>query len=404
MERGESNSQESEKNRKREENRKKLYLDSNLHIIFGVTLMAVMGVASVTPAFPTIIRELRVSSLSIGLLIAVFTLPGVILTPILGIFADRYGRKRILVPCLFLFGIAGGACTLARDFEVLLILRFFQGIGAASLGSLNVTLIGDLYSGKDRPAAMGYNASVLSVGTAAYPAIGGALATIAWYYPFILPLLSIPLGFVVLFSLKNPEPKMEQHFKDYFRNVLRSINKRQVIGIFVGCMVTFILLYGTLLTYFPLLLGHSFGASPLIIGLLISVMSLSTAFAASQLGKLSKVYSERTILKVTFLLYGLALFMIPFIPNLYAFLIPSVIYGIAHGLNFPSFQTLLAGLAPMEYRGAFMSLNGMVLRVGQTLGPPLMGAIFSQWGAEGTFYSGACLSGLMFLFGLVTIR
>ena len=172
----------------------------------------------------------------------------------------------------------------------------------------------------------------------------------------------------------------------------------------MGCIVTFIILYGPLLTYFPLLLGNSFGASPLIIGLLISVMSLSTALTASQLGKLAKIYSERTLLKATFLVYGLALLMIPFIPNLQAFLIPIVIYGIAHGLNIPCFQTLMAGLAPMEYRGAFMSLNGMVLRLGQTLGPPLMGTVFSLWGAEGTFYSGAGLCGLMFLFGLITIR
>lgn len=125
-------------------------MDSNLQIVFGITLMAVLGVASITPAFPIIIRELGVSSLGIGLLITVFTFPGVVLSPVIGLFADRYGRKRILVPPIFLFGIAGGACAFARDFNVLLMLRFFQGIGAASLGALNVTLIGDLYSGRER--------------------------------------------------------------------------------------------------------------------------------------------------------------------------------------------------------------------------------------------------------------
>jgi ACDE family multidrug resistance protein len=50
------------------ENQKKLYLDTNLQVVFGVTLMAVLGVASITPAFPTIIQELGVSSLGIGLL------------------------------------------------------------------------------------------------------------------------------------------------------------------------------------------------------------------------------------------------------------------------------------------------------------------------------------------------
>jgi len=387
-----------------DENNKKLYLEANLQIIFGITLMAVLGVASITPAFPTIMRELGISSLGIGLLITVFTFPGVVLSPVVGVFADRYGRKKILVPSLFVFGIAGGACALARDFNVLLLLRFFQGIGAASLSAINVTIIGDLYSGRERAAAMGYNASVLSFGTAAYPAIGGALTMIGWYYPFALPLLAIPLGFIVIYYLKNPEPKMEQHLKDYFRNVLRSLNNRQVIGIFAASIVTFVILYGPLLTYFPLLLAESFGAMPLIIGLSITISSLVTVVTSSQLGKITKKYSERTLLKVTFLIYGSAMVLIPLVPKLILFLIPVGLFGIAHGLNIPCFQTLLAGLAPMEYRGAFMSLNGMVLRLGQTLGPPLMGVIFSLWGVEATFYSGAVLAGLMFLFGVIMIR
>ena len=79
--------------------------NKNLHIIFCVTLVGVMGVASITPAFPAIIRYFEITPLQVGWLIVVFTLPGVVLTPLTGILADRYGRKLILVPSLFLFGL-----------------------------------------------------------------------------------------------------------------------------------------------------------------------------------------------------------------------------------------------------------------------------------------------------------
>jgi MFS family permease len=69
---------------------------------------------------------------------------------------------------------------------------------------MNVTLIGDIFPGRQRTKAMGYNASVLSIGTASYPAIGGALAMIGWNWPLFLPLFAIPMGFVVLFFLKTP--------------------------------------------------------------------------------------------------------------------------------------------------------------------------------------------------------
>ena len=230
----------------------------NLHIIFLVTLLAVGGVSSIAPALPLMVRELHVKPGQIGLLITVFTLPGMVLTPITGILADRYGRKAILVPSLFLFGIAGFLCTFTRTFEILILLRFIQGVGAASLGSMNVTLIGDIFSGNQRAAAIGYNSGILSVGTASYPVIGGTLAMAGWYYPFILPLLAIPVGLLVVFRLKNPEPEAPPSMKQYLLNTWRNINRSKVWGLFILNILVFFVIYGTILTYFPIHLEKKF--------------------------------------------------------------------------------------------------------------------------------------------------
>jgi ACDE family multidrug resistance protein len=118
-----------------------VWKDHNLHIVFGVTLMAVLGTSSVTPAFPEVAQELGVSDGQVGLLITAFTLPGVLLASIWGALSDRFGRRKVLVPSLMLFGIAGGACALVRDFELLLVLRALQGVGVAALGAINVTVL-----------------------------------------------------------------------------------------------------------------------------------------------------------------------------------------------------------------------------------------------------------------------
>lgn len=382
----------------------KLYLNKNLQIIFSITLMAVLGVASITPAFPKIEKVLNISEQQVGLLITVFTLPGVILTPILGVLADRFGRKQILIPSLLLFGIAGTACFFTRHFDMLLVFRLFQGIGAASLGSLNVTLIGDFFEGRERAAAMGYNASVLSIGTASYPAIGGALATIGWYFPFLLPALSVPIALIALFSLKSSKPVNNQSLKEYLIKAWDSIKDKRVIGIFIASIFTFIILYGSYLTFLPFLLDSDFSASPLIIGLLMSVMSLTTAITSSQLGRLSGKYSHRILLKVAFITYALALIIIPLTPQLWLMIIPLIFFGIGHGLNIPSLQTMLTNLAPVENRAAFMSLNGMVLRLGQTIGPLIMGLVFGFSGIVGVFYAGAAFALLMFVLILIMIR
>lgn len=385
------------------QNNKKLYKETNLKIIFAVTLMAVLGVSSITPAFPKIIKAFKISSHSIGLLITAFTLPGVILTPLMGVLSDRFGRKPILIPSLFLFGIAGFLCSLAPNYHVLVLLRVLQGIGAAAIGSLNVTILGDIYSGKDRPAAMGYNASVLSIGTAAYPALGGALAMLSWRYPFIMPLAAIPIGIITMLYLKNPEPKKNESFRDYFQGVLKSIDRR-VIGLYSSSIITFIILYGAYLTYYPILIDDKFTGTPVMIGVIMSIMSITTALSASQLGKLAQRFRGRNLIVISFMIYALSLAITPFIGNLWGMILPAVIYGIAHGINIPTIQTILSELAPIEHRGAFMSFNGMVLRIGQSLGPVLTGFFYALWSLNGAFLAAACFAVLAAIAAMFAIH
>jgi len=376
--------------------RNRLLLDSNLRIIFMVTLMAVMGVASITPVFPKITQELGVPAHSIGLLIITFTLPGVFLTPILGVLADRFGRKRVLVPSLFLFGIAGGLCSLTRDFTVLLVLRFFQGVGAAALGSINITLIGDIFQGNQRAAAMGYNASVLSIAVASYPFFGGLLATAGWNYPFLLPLLAVPIAIVVLLKLRNPEPKQKQLLGPYLKSAINSFKTRRAILYFTTSMIVFIILYGSYLTYTPIILARNFSAKPFQIGLVLSVMSVVTALVSLQAGWLARRYGENCLLIASFPFYAASLLLVPFAPSILKVAAALLLFGVGQGINMPALQTLLTGLAPIEYRAAFMSMNGMVLRIGQTLGPLIMGGVYVISGINSTFFAGALLAMAMF--------
>ena len=371
--------------------------NKNIYIIFGVTLLAVMGVASITPAFPSIAEHFDINYKKIGLLITIFTLPGIFLTPVLGILADRFGRKTILVPALFLFAIAGVPCSMVESFNTLVILRFVQGIGAASLGSLNVTLIGDIFPDKQRATAMGFNASVLSIGTALYPFVGGAIATIAWNFPFYFPLTAIPAGFMVLFVLDNPKIRSNEKFKEYLKKTLKSISRRSVLSLFALNIMTFIILYGSYLTYFPFVMKDYFSSGPFIIGVIMSASSLTTAVTSSLLGKLTKHFRQKDLLKVSYVLYIISLALIPFLHREALMLIPALLFGMAQGINIPNIQTLLVSLAPMKYRAAFMSLNGMVLRLGQTLGPLVAGFFFAVGGVTFAFYGGVIVAGLMIL-------
>ena len=381
-----------------------LLKNRKLYVIFSITLIAVMGVASITPAMPQMAVVLHLNEMQIGLLISAFTLPGIFLAPLAGMYADRRGRKKILVPSLLIFAIAGFAIFFSRNFHIILLLRVLQGVGAASLGSLNVTLIGDFFKGKQRPMAMGYNASVLSLSAATYPLVGGVLAGFAWYYPFVLPLLAIPVGLFVIFGMEEPEFEVSQNLKEYFRAISESILKKEVIAIFSLSVLTFIILYGSFLTYLPFLLYQKFNLSSPDIGIVLSLSSITSAIFATQVGKLTNKFGSLVLLKTAFVLYLIVLLLVPNLNNLYLFIVPILIFGSAQALNIPSLQTVLANLAPDNQRGAFMSLNGMVLRLGQTLGPLVIGIGFTISGLKGAYYLGAFVAilGLFVLFTMLT--
>ncbi len=371
-----------------------IYQDKNLQIIIAVTLMAVLGSSSIGPALPALAEDLKIPPERIGWVITAFVVPIALGTPVSGVLADRFGRKQVLVPALLLFAIAGVSCAFAPNFYTLLEMRFIQGIGAAPLEALALTLISELYTGKALTSAMAFNASTIGISLAVYPLISGGLATLGWRYPFFLPFTAIPIGLLVLFSLQIPKLQKQPsfNFSAYLQNIWCSINNRQVVGLLFAVVALFILLFGAYFTYIPILASENLGASNVVIGIILASMALSLAFVSSQLALFAKSLSEVTLIKASFIVYAAALIITPFLHNVWLLFIPSMLFGAAHGMVFPSTQALLGGLAPLEYRAGFMAVNATVLSLGQALGPIFAGTAFGIWGMSGVFYANACFS------------
>jgi MFS family permease len=378
-------------------------LNRNLLIIFSITLIAVMGVSSITPAFPAVKQALGLSNQQVGLLITFFSGPGIILTPAFGILSDRVGRKVILVPSLVLYAISGTACFFINDFQWLLFMRIFQGIGASALGALNITLIGDIFQGQQRIKAMGWNASVLSITTASYPAIGGALTLLGWQFPFLLSLLALPVALLVFFGLRNPEPQPTDHFFSYLRASKRILFRKNVLIIFLATFVVFIALFGGFLTYFPLLMHEFYSADSWQTGLLMAGMSLVTAIISSRLSWFQRKFSESSLIHFGFFAYSAGFMLMPLMPKMIWMLVPVIIFGLGHGVIFPSLQTKLTNLSETRYRGMLMSINGMVLRGGQALGPVILGWFYLLGGMVAAFLLTAVLTFIMFFVAILTM-
>ena len=165
------------------------------------------------------------------------------------------------------------------------------------------------------------------------------------------------------------------------------MKNRKVMGLYLISIMTFIVLYGAYMTFIPLHLASRFQSSAPAIGLIMSVGSLSTALTASQLRVLNRLLAPERLITLAFALYALSFWAIPWAPGHWFVAFPVALFGIAQGMNYPVVMSLLAGRASTEHRAIFMSVNGMVLRVGQTLGPLIMaGVCGSGWDRSGLLH------------------
>ncbi|BAZ22878.1 major facilitator transporter [Kalymmatonema gypsitolerans NIES-4073] len=376
-------------------NAKELQIDLNLILIICISLVAISGILSINPIMPNIAQAFNIPPQEIGLVMTIFLMPTTVGTLIFGALADRIGTKKILIPSLLVFGVGGILCACANNFRSLLEWRFLTGVGAASLESLELTLISDLYSGKMLTSAMGFNSAMIGIAATIYPLMGGFLGELSWRYPFLLSVLAFPVALLISQKLKvASKQKNTQNLNlgIYLKNTCDNIKNPQVFGLLFTVFSLFVIELGTFYTYIPIYAGTQLGASVAEIGIIICCQSIAFSFTASQLGFLATKLSEKSLIISGFLLCGLSLLLMPATHNAWLLIIPCIIFGVSAAFALPTLQAMLAGIAPEGYRAGFMALNVTVQSLGRALGPLLAGLAYGAWGMQGVFYASAVLT------------
>ena len=368
--------------------------DPRLYYIFGVTLVMLMAFSSIVPCLPTLTRHFRVNSEQTAYIMTVYTIPGIILTPVSGMLSDRFGRKSVLVPALLISGCAGAACAFAPNFQIFLLFRFLQGVGTAPLTALAYTIIGDIYNDANRRTlAMSFNSGVFSLGMTVFPVIGGWLSEIEWYLPFFLTLIAPPLAFLIwrYMPLKK-SASSSATFHDYIKNTAGIIAQRRTLVLLCVGLATLMLLYGVIYTHFPIFADNQFQALPSVIGTTFSLSALGIITATLIMNFLLRRFTSIRLIQMGFCLFMLVMSFIPLSQNMHWTWPIFYIWGLGQGLVFPNLNGTLAGLAPAENRGALMAVNGFTYSLAQTGGPLLFGCIYAFLGIKSVFISAAVLA------------
>jgi EmrB/QacA subfamily drug resistance transporter len=170
--------------------------------------------ASVNVAIPALAKDLAASAVLVSWIPTVVLISNIMFMLPAGKCADLWGRKR-----LFFLGVCVNAGTSAVAFftpsiEVLLALRFVQGIGSAMMFATSMALLISVFPADKRGLPLGLNAACIYLGLTLAPALGGWVTeALGWRFVFLLPL---PIAVLVLAMLTRVRGEWHSHIQGRF--------------------------------------------------------------------------------------------------------------------------------------------------------------------------------------------
>ncbi|OBZ92402.1 bicyclomycin resistance protein [Pararhizobium polonicum] len=153
-----------------------------------MTASVAVAIDIMLPALPAIGHSLNVANTNdTQLVIGVFFLGFGCSQIVFGSLSDTFGRRNILLAGLAFFTLTMLGAAATQSFEMLLLLRFVQGIGAAAVRITTMAVVRDCFGGREMARVMSYVMIVFMIVPIVAPSLGQAVIYYAnWHWIFIL--------------------------------------------------------------------------------------------------------------------------------------------------------------------------------------------------------------------------
>ncbi len=404
-------------------------------LLVGV-FMGSLDIGIVGPALPAIGIDFGVNERLLSWVFTIYILFFMIGTPLMAKLSDIYGRKSIYLVNILLF-LAGSILTIISvSFEMVLLGRAIQGVGAGGIFPVANAYVGDIFPPEKRGSALGILSSVWGLSGVMGPVLGGLLLNYGWKWLFII---NIPLCILVFLgslhilprSQRNPDAKFDwpgltvlgllvsslaygiNHLDT--TNFLGSLSSFKVWPFLVlSMMLTFILLkvevnsrdpliqislfkskevkltsgfmIGTGLTqaatvFIPSMVIVSLAFSSSDASLMLIPVVLTMGLGAPIVGRLLDKVGSKSIMFMGSIILIAGMFLLSFFStSFYIFIFASVLVGVGMSTAIgspPRYIMLVESSA--EERAAGQALINIITSGGQLVGGALIGAVIGSY-------------------------
>eukprot|EP01022_Parablepharisma_sp_SALTPOND_P015740 TRINITY_DN2253_c0_g1_i5.p2 TRINITY_DN2253_c0_g1~~TRINITY_DN2253_c0_g1_i5.p2 ORF type:complete len:489 (+),score=219.82 TRINITY_DN2253_c0_g1_i5:1700-3166(+) len=397
--------------------------------------MGTMDISIVNISLPTLMRELKTGLAAIEWVVVSYAL--VITSLMLGVgrLGDMYGKKRVFLLGIAVFGLGSLLCGLAPNVWTLIGFRGLQALGAVMMQALGVGIVTEIFPAEQRGRVLGIIGTAVSLGLAVGPPLGGLLiGAVGWRAIFLvnLPVCLLALGVVSRYVPGDYKARDGQSFDTPGAVILflalisyalgmtlgqhhgfshgsapvllgasglgaalflwvekRSSEPMMPLGLFanpefglglVMGWIAFLILGGVVIM--PIYLQVAEGYSPPQVGLFMLVVPVSMGISSPLAGWFADRFGPRlvSLVGLIFLVGGcLAVSGLRLHISPWEYILRILPLGLGLGLFQAPNNSAIMGAAPRHRLGVASGLTALARTLGNTSGVPLMGAVFSVY-------------------------
>lgn len=337
-----------------------------------------------------------------GLIISLFTLTAMISRPFSGKLADKYGRVPVIVFGSTVCFICGFLYPLLSSIAGFLFIRLIHGFSTGFTPTGQSAYLSDVIPPERRGEAMGLLGTAGTVGMAAGPAIGGAIANhFSINFLFYCSSLFAILSVIILRGVKETLPS-----RNKFSVTMLKVNWYDLFdfGVWIPCLIMTLtaFAYGAMLTIIPDFGDHTGIRNK---GLLFSFFTIASLAVRLLAGKASDRYGRRNVLKISTVIVAIAMAWIGFSDSPADLMIGMTIYGLGHGMTSPTLLAWAVDLSDENHKGRGLGSLYISLELGIGSGAFIAAFIFDNnpLNFAKTFLTCSLLSVLAFIF-LISLR
>ena len=356
-----------------QEQRKKLF------ILMVNMFIAVGSFGIIIPILPAYLVSIGEGGTAAGLMIAIFAGAQLVMSPIAGKWADRYGRRIMIIAGLSGLALSMFVFYFSDSLTVLYLSRVIGGIGAALLIPAIFAYVADITTMDQRAKGNSFISASMSLGIVIGPGIGGFLADFGLKMPLLISALvgaaAVVFSAVMLKESRGTEVEESAKISEpMIKEIRQSFNKPY----FIPLLITLVMSFGLMAfeSVLGLFVDNEFGASPKDIAVLITLTGIiSVIIQLFAVERIVRRFGEAAVLS-TFLGVAAGGFLLSIFASTYfMFFVVTMIIFLATSILRPVLTTLISKLAGNE-QGFAMGMNNAYMSIGNVLGPLLAGILF----------------------------